>query len=122
MEHGDTHARTKQSIAKLMSDAEKQYVAEYAQKASPGSAVQHKLIAMGVPAYADDGIRVQQLNEGSGGNSVGEHRKALAAVHCNSWELASCKSIVLLRSSNRGPASKCSLTVCKSYATNSRGK
>ena len=33
MESGDTHLRTKQSIAKLMSDAERQYVAEYTQKA-----------------------------------------------------------------------------------------
>ena len=70
VEHGDTHLRTKQSIAKLMSEAEKQYVAEYVQKSPPGSASQH-VTAVGVPAYLQDGIKVQQLNDGAAGNSVG---------------------------------------------------
>ena len=71
LENGDTHLRTKQSIAKLMSDAERQYVAEYTQKAPMETGVQHNLYVSSTPTGASDHIKVQQLNDGPG-NSVGE--------------------------------------------------
>ena len=71
LEQGDTHSRTKQSIAKLMSDAERQYVAEYAQKAPPATSNgQHYMFASGGSAEPGEHIKVHQLNDGPG-NSVG---------------------------------------------------
>ena len=54
-----------------MSDAERQYVAEYARKA-PSATVSgpHQMYASGAPPPSGDHIKVHQLNEGPG-NSVG---------------------------------------------------
>ena len=70
LEQGDAHLRTKQSIAKLMSDAERQYVAEYTLK-SPQTSQTGSLFEGSKKAEAEDNIKVQRLNEGPG-NSVGE--------------------------------------------------
>ncbi len=72
VEQGEAYMRTKQSIAKLMSDAERQYVAEYTQRSTPsGSARQ---VSSGEGGSQD--IKVQKLaegpNQGNLGNSIGK--------------------------------------------------
>lgn len=84
IEQGEAYMRTKQSIAKLMSDAERQYVTEYTQKVTPGGVARH------VPADGaggpQDHIKVQKLSEGPNqgnlGNSIGEPLRSAPGIHC----------------------------------------
>jgi hypothetical protein len=75
VEPGEAYMRTKQSIAKLMSDAERQYVAEYTHKATPSSTIQYAPASTGSGVGLQEHIKVQKLSESPGqsshGNSIG---------------------------------------------------
>lgn len=66
LEQGDAQLKTKQNISKLMSDAEKQYVAEYIKKSAPAGILRKQQPGVGaVPSNTvQDKITVQKLESG----------------------------------------------------------
>lgn len=68
LEKGASHHQTKENIAKLMSDAEKQYIAEYNKKLVPDDSMKP---AYGVPTSSPNVVSIQRLTEGVPVSSTG---------------------------------------------------